>query len=92
MVSVTVAPVADATTTLHLDVCLVDEFIWFDAGELDAIPVDTNDPAPNPEDDAHIAQITKQFGSELTAEWSQRASETMRDHLIHRLGTHTADH
>jgi Zn-finger nucleic acid-binding protein len=85
MVSVTVAPTAEATT-LSLDVCLVDEFIWFDAGELDEIPVDTNEPAPNPDEEAHIAQITQQFGSELTAEWSERDSETLRDHLLHRLG------
>ncbi len=66
MVSVTVAPTAAATTdplpTLSLDVCLVDEFIWFDAGELHEIPVDTNEPAPDPEEDAQIAQITEQFG------------------------------
>ena len=96
MVSVTVAPTAgatpDATTTLGLEVCLADEFIWFDAGELDAIPVDTNDPAPNPEEEAHLAEITEQFGDELGTEWSARDSETMRDHLIHRLGPHDANH
>ena len=69
MVSVTVAPTPRTRPThpLSLDVCLVDEFIWFDAGELDEIPVDTNEPVPNPEEDAQIAQITEQFGSELTA-------------------------
>jgi Zn-finger nucleic acid-binding protein len=99
MVSVTVAPTAGATDepttdplpTLGLDVCIVDEFIWFDAGELDAIPVDPDDPAPNPEEEAHLAEITEQFGDELSTEWSARDSETMRDHLIHRLGPHTTE-
>jgi Zn-finger nucleic acid-binding protein len=96
MVSVTVAPTpdaaTDAATTLGLDVCLADEFIWFDAGELDEIPVDTNEPVPDPEEDAHIAQITKIFGSALTTEWSSRDSEKLRDHLLHRLGPHTSNH
>ncbi len=92
MVSVTVAPTTDAPSALNLDVCLVDEFIWFDAGELDAIPVDTNEPVPSPDEDAHIAQITEQFGSELTAEWSERDRETLRDHLLHRLGPPDAAH
>ena len=41
-------------------------------------------------EDAHLAQITQQFGSELTAEWSQRDHETLRDHLLHRLAPHDA--
>jgi Zn-finger nucleic acid-binding protein len=86
MVSVTVAPTTDAPSALTLDVCLADEFIWFDAGELDAIPVDTNEPVPDPAEDAHIAQISEQFGRELSAEWSERDTETLRDHLLHRIG------
>ena len=91
MVSVSVAPTAETATTIALDVCLADELFWFDAGELDDIPVDTNAPVPNPEEDARIAEITNEFGQSLGAEWSERDSATMRDHLIHRLGTRTTD-
>ena len=87
MVAVSVAPTSEAATTIALDVCLADEFIWFDAGELDEVPVDTNAPAPDPAEDAQLEEITEQFGDSLSAEWSERDSETMRDHLIHRLGT-----
>jgi len=87
MVSVSVAPAADATeTTIALDVCLADEFIWFDAGELDEIPADTNTPEPNPEEEARIEEISEEFGQSLSSEWSERDRETLRDHLIHRLG------
>jgi len=91
MVTVTVAPTSGAPATLGLDVCLADELVWFDAGELDAIPVDSNEAAANPEEDAHLAEITEQFGDALSEEWSARDSERMRDHLLHRLGTNTPE-
>ncbi len=92
MVSVSVAPTTEAATTIALDVCLADEFIWFDAGELDEIPVDTNAPVPDPEEDAQIAEITERVRADRSARSGRaRDSETMRDHLIHRLGPPSTD-
>ena len=77
---------------LSLDVCLVDEFIWFDAGELDAIPVDTNEPVPNPEEDAHIAQITEQFGERAHRGMVGARQRDAARPPLHRLGPHDAEH
>jgi Zn-finger nucleic acid-binding protein len=73
MVSMTVAPTRTADEpSLPLDVCLRDELLWFDAGELDMVPAraDDEDDAAARADDARIAEITRQFGVELTAGWS----------------------
>jgi Zn-finger nucleic acid-binding protein len=73
MVAMTVAPTVGGDATLPLDVCLRDELLWFDAGELDAVPVrsgDDDDNVADLADDARIAEITRQFGVELTAGWS----------------------
>ena len=85
MVAVGVPPSAHSDTVLNLDVCLVDELLWFDAAELDVIPVATPDPVPSPEEAARIATITKQFGDQLSTEWEARDRMTLRDHLLHRL-------
>jgi hypothetical protein len=85
MVAVAVPPTLDSHVVLNLDVCLVDELLWFDAAELDIIPIETPDPPPSPEEEAQIATIMKRFGDNLSSEWDTRDSSTLRDHLLHRL-------
>ena len=85
MVAVAVPPNAHVFTVLNLDVCLVDELFWFDAAELDTIPIEAPDPGPSREEEAQLATIAKQFGDQLTSEWAARDNATLRDHLIHRL-------
>jgi len=46
-----------------LDVCLADEVVWFDAGELEALPADLPDPEPTPEEQAKIQQVADTFVS-----------------------------
>jgi Zn-finger nucleic acid-binding protein len=87
MVAVAVPPNAHVSTVLNLDVCLVDELFWFDAGELDIIPIESPDPGPSREEEAHLATIAKQFGDQLISEWAARENTTLTDHLIHRLKT-----
>ena len=74
MVSVSVAPTTEAATTIALDVCLADEFIWFDAGELDEIPVDHERArCPIREEDAQIrGDHRASSGNPLSTEWSER--------------------
>ncbi len=72
MVNMTVAPTVGGDATLPLDVCLRDELLWFDAGELDSFPVASHDDTTTDADDARIAQITRQFGVELTAGWAAK--------------------
>ena len=91
MVTVAVAPRAESDADLDLDVCLVDELFWFDAGELDDIPVVAPDAPPTAEETTRLAQITTEFGDELTEEWEARDNAPLRDHLIHRYGDRTAN-
>lgn len=87
MVAVAVPPNAHVSTVVHLDVCLLDELFWFDAGELDMVPIESPDPGPSREEEAQLATIAKQFGEQLTSEWAARENTTLTDHLIHRLKT-----
>jgi len=91
MVKVAVAPRGSNDAALDLDVCVVDEFFWFEAGELDAIPVATPDPVPSPEEAARIVEITKEFGNELSEGWGARDNTRLRDHLINRYGNRAAN-
>ncbi|HEY7105636.1 MAG TPA: zf-TFIIB domain-containing protein [Acidimicrobiia bacterium] len=78
MVTMDVAPArSDGGATFALDVCLADELLWFDAGELDAIPR-RSEHGEDHADDARIADITRQFGMELTAGWSASRGTPIR--------------
>jgi Zn-finger nucleic acid-binding protein len=57
-----------------VDVCVGDQFVWFDAGELDLVPQDKKDAKPTPEETANIDKITRQFGHNLTEDWEDRDS------------------
>jgi hypothetical protein len=78
------APPAE-TATLDLDVCLSDELIWFDTGELEAIPDDGPEPAPSAQETARVDEIADDFGDALTAEWSHQDAVRLRDRLLHRV-------
>ena len=51
------------TGTVVVDVDVENQFIWFDAGELDELPVDQPDAPPTPEQLAAEAEITARFGA-----------------------------
>lgn len=91
MVTVAVAPQAESDTALDLDVCLTDELFWFEAGELDVVPVAAPDETPSAEDEARLAEITTDFGEELSEEWEARDNAPLRAHLIHRYGDRAAN-
>ena len=50
-----------------VDVCVADEVVWFDAGELEALPADLPDAQPTAAQEAALADIRKQFGDEIEA-------------------------
>ena len=60
-----------------LDVCVRDEVVWFDAGELDALPADLADAEPTAEQMAQIKQAADALADEIVA--GERAEE---DHTI----------
>jgi Zn-finger nucleic acid-binding protein len=91
MVTVAVAPDGDEEANdaeapagpgaVGLDVCLVDELLWFDAGELDEFPEDLPDPEPSAEEQAELASVTRTFGEALSAGWDDRERHTVTGKL-----------
>ncbi len=72
------------TGEVPVDVCPVDQAIWFDVAELDALPDDLPDPQPSAEQEAALADIRRTFGDAIVA--SMRADEGLADRLVDRLG------
>ena len=94
MVSITVGTDADEVDEGHagdgpdsgevpVDVCVVDQVIWFDVAELELLPEDLPDPQPTAEQEAAVADIARQFGDELVAADAARVGFTTR--LLRRL-------
>ena len=77
--------VAVACESVTLDVCVVDEVLWFDAGELDQLPPDVPDTPPSSEEAARLAQITEDFGEALEAGWDAEEAQTLTGRLTRRL-------
>ena len=76
---------------ITLDVCTIDEVLWFDAGELEQFPPDTAEVAPSPGEQADVAAITDQFGDALTEGWAAEERATITGRLTaHLLGARTA--
>lgn len=64
MASVTVAAGGPGSPEETLDVCRDDQFIWFDAGELDEFPQHTSTP-PSEDEQRKIDQIRATFDHDL---------------------------
>jgi Zn-finger nucleic acid-binding protein len=77
--------VAVRCETITLDVCVVDEVFWFDAGELDVLPPEEPEPPPSADEQAELARITRSFGDALTAGWDAEDAETLTGRLTSRL-------
>lgn len=94
MVSITVGTDADEVDEgragdgpdsgeVPVDVCVVDQVVWFDVAELELLPEDLPDPQPTAEQEAAVADIARQFGDELVAADAARVGFTTR--LLRRL-------
>ena len=86
MVSVTVAVGGPGSAEEALDVCREDQFVWFDAGELDEFP-QHHDAAPLSADElAKIEQIRETFDHDLdearTAEESHGVLNRFANHVV----------
>jgi len=89
MVSITVGTDADEVDEgqpgdgpdageVPVDVCVVDQVIWFDVAELELLPADLPDPQPTAEQEAAVAAIARQFGDEIAAAGEERTGFTAR--------------
>jgi len=77
--------VAVPCESITLDVCVIDEVLWFDAGELDRLPPDVPAAAPSAEEAAQLETVTEQFGDALTAGWDAEEQATITGRLTARL-------
>lgn len=66
------------TGEVPVDVCVADQVVWFDVAELELLPADLPDPQPTPEQEAALADITRQFGDGLVAAEGARVGFTTR--------------
>jgi hypothetical protein len=71
--------------SVHIDVDVTNQFIWFDAGELDELPVDRPDPEPSAEELAKVAEIAAQFGAEIEAAAREEQDEELTERLYRRI-------
>jgi Zn-finger nucleic acid-binding protein len=49
--------------SVEIDVDVANQFVWFDAGELEELPVDLPDPEPSAAELEKVAEIAAQFGA-----------------------------
>ena len=76
--------VAVPCESITLDVCVIDEVLWLDAGELDQLPPDVPEAPPSPEETAWLEAVTEEFGDALTAGWDAEEQATITGRLAAR--------
>jgi Zn-finger nucleic acid-binding protein len=80
--------------SVELDVDLDQQFIWFDAGELDELPEDLPNTPPSAEEQARVAEIRARFAADidraLDARDDHELSERLYQRIARRPGLHRA--
>jgi hypothetical protein len=76
------------TGSVQIDVDVANQFIWFDAGELDEMPEDLPDPEPSAEELAKVAEIAAQFGAQIEAAARADESDDLSEQLYRRIARH----
>ncbi|MGN6695485.1 MAG: hypothetical protein ACTHN0_15010 [Aquihabitans sp.] len=72
------------TGEVPVDVCVVDQVIWFDVSELELLPADLPDPQPTAEQEAAVQDIARRFADDVAAVQQDRAIG-FTDRLLRRL-------
>jgi Zn-finger nucleic acid-binding protein len=70
---------------VELDVDLDNQFIWFDAGELEQLPADLADPEPTAAENAAVDQITRQFSEDYGAALDARDDHEISERIYQRI-------
>lgn len=73
------------TGEVHLDVDVANQFIWFDAEELDELPVDLPDAEPSAEVLEAERRIVAQFGADIEAAAEAREADELTERLYRRV-------
>ena len=87
MVTVSV-PGVDGAPPVDVDVCVDDELLWLEAGELDRLPPPRADEAPSADEQREIDQITRQFGEGLQRDWAVEDDLGFVNRVASRAGSH----
>lgn len=74
--------------SVAVDVDVANQFVWFDAGELDELPADLPDAEPTPEQLAAEAEIVARFGAAIEAAGDERESHELTERLYRRVARH----
>jgi Zn-finger nucleic acid-binding protein len=78
----------DTTVSVTLDVDVENQFVWFDAGELDELPDDVENAPPTAEQLAAEQEITARFGAGIEAAADERESRQLTERLYRRIARH----
>lgn len=73
------------TGTVVLDVDVDQQFIWFDAGELDELPENLPDAPPDPAMLAREREIRERFGADVEAALAERHEDEVSERIYRRL-------
>jgi Zn-finger nucleic acid-binding protein len=85
-----VVTVPTGQADVALDVCVNDEFLWFDAGELDVMPGAQPVAPPTADETAHVQQIADQFADAVDVSWEQRDAATFVNHIADVVSEHSS--
>jgi hypothetical protein len=74
--------------SVWVDVCLDDQLIWFDDGELQAFPTDLPDPEPTEAELEGAAKIRASFGQSIVDSSHARESGQLTERIYQRISRH----
>jgi Zn-finger nucleic acid-binding protein len=73
---------------IELDVSVDEQFIWFDAGELEKMPEDIPNPQMSEGERKHIEEIAQEFGDSMMANYDKRENESVTGKLYNFVASH----
>jgi len=73
------------TGVLEIDVDVPNQFVWFDSGELGALPEDRPDPEPSAAELDKVAEIAAQFGTAVEDAARRRDAGDLTERLYRRI-------
>lgn len=73
---------------IELDVSVDEQFIWFDAGELERMPDDLPNTAISVDERRRLDEIARQFGDSIVANYQNRENESLDGKLLNFVASH----
>lgn len=76
--------------SVEVDVDLENQFIWFDAGELEVLPEDLPDAPPSREELERVAEIRARFGADIGEALAARDDREITERIYERVARNPA--